>query len=56
MDRRVYSRSKVSSLRSTARWCWVITWKSFLQRLVGDKTCPFLHPDNGPRAVEVTCQ
>ena len=35
---------------------WVITWKSFLQRPVGDKTCPFLHPDNVPLAVEVTCQ
>ena len=45
-----WSRVKVSLLRSTAQWCWVITGT------VGDEARPILHADDVPRAVEVACQ
>ena len=50
------SRVKVSLLRSTAPWCWVITWKFSAKGTVSDKACTFLYTNNVPRTLEVACQ
>ena len=42
--------------KSTAQWCWVITWKFSARGTVSDETRPFLYANHMPRAIEVRSQ